>query len=179
MFEWLHKVNVRIYAAQQMTGIKNSVIYQHNAYCDRVFTKYGITVLSPVTEEGVKANKKKLDQPSQEQLQYFWKRDKWLIRNSHILVDITGFSKSEGLKHEIGLARYFLMKPCVRIMKLHGPSVAVEEDDLIFSTVEKAAKFIVEEFGSPWKRLKWKLKLFVRCSPGYIKTRILWWFDWL
>jgi hypothetical protein len=179
MFEWLHKVNVRIYAAQQMTGVKHSIIYQRNAYCNRVFTKYGITVLSPVTEEGVKSNKKKLNQPSQEALRYFWKRDKWLIRNSHILVDITGPSKSQGLLHEIGLSRYFYFKPIVRVMKLQGPSVALEEEDLIAPTVEKAAKFIIGEFGTPWKRLKWKFKLFGRCFPGYLRTRIAWWFDWI
>jgi len=179
MFEWLHKVNCRVYLGQQMTGVKQSVIYQRNAYCNRVFTKYGITVLSPVTEEGVKSNKKKLDQPSQEVLSYFWKRDKWLIRNSHILVDITGPSKSQGLLHEIGFSRYFLMKPCVRIMKLYGPSVAVEEEDLIAPTVEKAAKFIIDEFGTPWKRLKWKFKLFRRCFFSYLKTRLSWWVDWL
>jgi hypothetical protein len=179
MFDWLHKINVRIYLGQQMTGVKQSVIYQRNAYCSRVFMKHGILVLSPVTEEGVSPSKKRLDQPSQEQLAKFWKKDKWLIRNSHILVDITGPSKSQGLLHEIGLSRYFYFKPIVRVMKLRGPSVAVEEEDLIAPTVEKAAKFIVQEFGTPWKRLKWKFKLFRRCFGSYTKTRILWWFDWV
>lgn len=179
MFDWLHKINVRIYAAQQMTGFKQSVIYQRNAYCERVFAKHGITVLSPVTEEGVKSNKKKLDQPSQAQLGYFWKRDKWLIRNSHILVDITGPSKSQGLLHEIGLSRYFFFKPVVRVMKLKGPSVAIEEEDILAPTVEKAAKLIIDNWGTPWKRLKWKVKLFRRCFGSYLKMRIFWWIDWI
>lgn len=179
MFKWLHEVNVRVYFGQEMTGVKQSVIYQRNAYRTRVFTKYGITVLSPVTEEDVKSSKKKLNQPSQEQLNFYWKKDKWLIRNSHLLVDITGPSKSQGLLHEIGLSRYFYFKPIVRIMKLKGPSVALEEDDLVMPTVEKAAKFIVQEFGTPWKRLKWKFKLFRRCFFSYLKTRLRWWIDWI
>lgn len=179
MFEWLHRVNVRAYVAQQMTNIPQNVIYQRNAYCTRVLEKYGIEVWSPVTEEGVSPSKKKLDQPSQEQLHKFWKRDKFLIKHSHILVDVTGPSLSQGVLHEIGLSRYFYFKPTIRVMKLRGPSVVIEEEDIVASTVEKAAKLIIQEFGTPWKRLKWKFKLFRRCFPGYMKTRILWWWDWL
>jgi hypothetical protein len=64
-------------------------------------------------------------------------------------------------------------------MKLRGPSVAIEEEDLISPTVEKAAKFIIDEFGTPWKRLKWKFKLFHRCFFSYLKTRLSWWADWI
>lgn len=179
MFDWLNKVNVRCYSAQQMTGIKQFEIYRRNWYCTRVLQKHDITVLSPVTEEGVKANHRKMDQPSQEQLAMYWKRDKFLIKNSHVLLDITGPSKSQGLMHEIGLSRYFLFKPIIRVMKLKGPSVAIEEDDILVPTVEEAAKLIVREFGTPWKRLKWKFKLFCRCFFPYLKTRLLWCFDWI
>ena len=179
MFEWLHKTNVNCYVAQAMTGRKQSVIYFRNAYCTRVLEKHGIMVFSPVTAEDVKANKKKMNQPSQEQLKKFWKLDKFLIRHSHVLLDITGASKSQGLLHEIGLSRYFFFKPVVRIMKVKGPSVALEEEDILVPTVEKAAKLIIENWGTPWKRLKWKVNLFRRCFFSYLKTRIMWWFDWI
>lgn len=179
MFDWLHKINVRVYLCQAMTGIRQNVIYQRNAYCTRVLEKYGIEVWSPVTEEGVSPSNKKLDQPSQEQLRKFWRRDKFLIKHCHVLLDITGPSRSQGSLHEIGLARYFIFQPVVRVMKLSGPSVVIEEEDLIAPTVEKAAQLITQEFGTPWKRLKWKFKLFGRCFPGYIRTRIMWWMDWI
>jgi hypothetical protein len=179
MFDWFNAINVRVYAAQQMTGVKQCVIYRRNWYCTNVLQKYCITVLSPVTEEGVKASNRKMDQPSQTQLAMYWRKDKFLIKNSHVLLDITGPSKSQGLLHEIGLSRYFLFKPIVRVMKLKGPSIAIEEDDLCVSTVEEAANLIIKEFGTPWKRLKWKFKLFFRCILPYLKTRLFWLFDWI
>jgi hypothetical protein len=179
VFDWFNKVNTRVYLGQQMTGIRHDLIYRRNFYCTKVMEKHGIMVLSPVTAEGVKPNKKKLNQPSQEQLTMFWKKDKWLIRHSHVLLDITGPSKSQGLLHEIGYARYHLFKPIVRIMKVQGPSVAIEEDDLLVKSVEEAAKLIVKEFGTPLKRLIWKFRLFGRCFFPYIKTRIAWFVDWV
>src|SRR5216684_3409038 len=107
MFDWLHEINVRVYVAQAMTGLSQDKIYQKNYYCTKVLTKYGITVLSPVAEESIKPNKKKLNQPSQAQLAYYWKRDKFLIRNSHVLLDIAGTKVSQGVLHEIGVTRYF------------------------------------------------------------------------
>jgi len=172
-------MNVRVYLAQAMSYVSQNKIYQKNYYCTKVLMKHGITVLSPVTEENIKPSKKKFDQPSQEQLAFYWRRDKWLIKQSHILLDIAGPVVSQGVLHELGLTRYFYFKPVLRVLKLKGPSVAIEEEDQIFSTVESAAKFIVKELGTPWLRLRWKFKLFGRCFPGYIKTRILWWFDWL
>jgi hypothetical protein len=179
MFRWLHTVNVKVYLGQRMTGAKQCVIYQRNAYCERVLRKYGITPYSPVTEEGVSPIKKKLDQPSQEQLHKFWQRDKQLIQQSHVLLDITGSTTSEGLKHEIGLARYFLFRPVVRILKLSGPSVALEEEDVVTNTVEDAAQVILERWGTPWKRLKWKGHLFRKCFLHYMWIRLRWFWDWI
>ena len=179
MFDWFNRVNVRLYLGQAMTGLRQDLIYKHNIEMTEALELHGIIVLSPVTEEGVQPNKRKLDQPSQEQLANFWQRDKELIRSSHLLLDITGTSVSEGLKHEIGLVRYFLFKPVVRILELKGPSVAIEEDDILVKDIEEAAKLIIEKFGTPKKRLLWKYTLFRRCFLPYLKTRLFWCFDWI
>lgn len=179
MSNWFNTVNVKIYLAQQMTGIREDKIYNYNLAMTKALEKHGITVFSPVTEEGVKPSNKQLNQVSQDQLNYFWERDKYLIRHSHLLLDITGPSKSQGLLHEIGLSRYFLFKPVVRIIQNLGPSVAIAEDDLIVNDVEEAAKFIIDSFGTPKKRLLWKIKLFARCFLPYLRTRFNWCIDWI
>lgn len=179
MFNWFNTVNCRIYLCQAMTGLKQYEIYKNNLRATKILEKHGITVLSPVVEEHIQPANKKLNQTSQKQLDGYWKRDKWLISHSHILLDIAGLVVSQGVIHELGFSRYFLFKPCVRVLKITGPSVAVSEEDALVDSVEEAAKLIVKRWGTPWRRLVWKVKLFCRCFFPYLKTRIFWCFDWI
>ena len=178
LFSWFNAINVKIYLCQKMTGLPQYKIYKHNLKATQVLEKHGIIVLSPVIEEDIKPCNKKMNQPSQKQLAFYWNRDKWMIRQSHVLFDIAGNVVSQGVTHELGFSRYFLFRPVVRLLKIKGPSVAIEEDSLVDS-VEDAAKLIVKNWGTPWRRLKWKFRLFGRCFFPYIKTRIAWFVDWV
>jgi hypothetical protein len=93
----------------------------------------------------------------------FWHDDKDLIRRAHVVLDLSGPAKSEGVAHEIGFARYFLWKPVVRVWPGLGASIARLDDDVVVSSADEAAEVIRAKWGTPWKRLKWRFALYNRC----------------
>lgn len=123
---------------------------------------FGLTPLDPVEEEGVTLRDGTLGAP-EEKLAAFWKRDRQLIRSAHVMLDLSGPRKSEGTAHEIGYARYFLWRPVVRVWPNLGPSIARFEDDVIARDVWEAAKIIKAEWGTPYRRFRWLLRLYLRC----------------
>ena len=138
----------------------------------------GVELLDPVREENVKPSAK-IVKASDRMLRKYWARDKELIRRAHVLIDISGPEKSEGVAHEIGYARYYLHKPVIRVYQGLGASVARIEADAIAQDFVGALRIAEQRWGTPWKRLKWKLALFARCFPGYILTRVRELGDWL
>ena len=58
-----------------------------------------------------------------------------MIRDAHVVFDLSGGAKSEGCAHEVGYARYFLYKPVVRLYPFLGSSVARLEDDYIVASL--------------------------------------------
>lgn len=149
-------MSVICYTAIAMTGKNRKEICEIDAYATNVLKHHGIIVLSPVAKEHVTPEDKPLVQVSEEILEKLWKDDKAYIRQAHVLLDLSGFSISEGVRHEIGYSRYALFLPTIRIHPKLGISVARLEDDLICETVEEAAVLIAEKFGSRWKRVKWR-----------------------
>lgn len=157
---------MKIYLARGMTGrIKEEVVLE--AQADKQFLEQaGFIVLDPVSSEGVKAEKVPL-QSSKKEMDVFWKRDKEMIREAHLVFDMTPHLNSEGCKHELGYARYFLFKPIVRVfpegrLPAEG-SVAFYEDDAVVDSLLEAIEYAYRVHGSWWKRLKWRVALYNRC----------------
>ena len=170
---------MRVYVARAMSGrVMEDVV--NEATNDRgIFRFYGIDPLDPVAEEGVKKKKKKL-QSTYKAMVKFWKRDKEMIREAHVLFDTTPGMKSEGVAHEIGYARYFLWKPVVRVYKdgILPPksSIACFEDDLIVGSLDEACRRSLEKWGTPSKRFKWRLSLYFRSLPKALLYKLReWW----
>jgi hypothetical protein len=141
-----------------MTGKNKKQLVYENLVAVKIFKENGIRVLSPVIEEGILPDDELLSPLSAKELEKQWYNDKKLIKKAHVLVDLSGFSNSEGVHHEIGLARYGLFKPIVRIHPSLGISVARLEDDMIVRDVEEAARVIVDRWGSRWKRICWRVE---------------------
>lgn len=169
---------VRVYNARSMTGrVKKDIVKEAKAD-RRLMELAGITVLCPVEKEKV-PNTKNVLYGSKKAMMSYWPQDKAMIEAAHVLFDLTPERKSEGVAHEIGYARYFLYKPVVRVYregKLPVPSsVAYFEDDYITDSLEDAIQYVVREHGTLPKRLKWRLKLYVRCFPKMVRT---WFTSW-
>lgn len=162
---------LRIYACRGMTGrIKEDVVKE--AMVDKEYLeKAGFIVLDPVTSEGVQPTKERLVS-SKKAMDDYWPRDKKMIRDAHLIFDMTPHLNSEGCKHEIGYGRYSLWKPIVRIFpKGQLPfksSIAFYEDDCVVDSLEEAIEYSLRVHGTFWKRLKWRLNLLNRCLPRWV-----------
>ncbi len=169
-------MTIRAYTATSMTGRSGLDLLQQSQKVAGVLLRHGITPLDPVMAEGVQPTKAKLSS-SIEDLASHWARDKAMIRHAHVLIDLTPLAKSEGVAHEIGLARYCYWIPVIRIYSPNGASVAHFEDDLIVPTLEDAAREIVSRWGTWPKRFWWRARLYARCAPKHYLHKLRRWFQ--
>ncbi len=162
---------IKIYNARGMSGrIKEDVVEEAKA--DREFLqKAGFEVLCPVIEEGTDSTKEIL-LASKAKMDKYWARDKEMIRESHVVFDNSPMLNSEGVKHELGYARYNLWKPIVRIYppgKLPAASsIAYFEDDYVCDSIVEAIEYVLRVHGTLFKRILWRIKLFNRCFLKWI-----------
>lgn len=166
---------IKAYTAGAMTGLTGRELVQRSRQVSKILGTYGIQVLDPVIAEGVKPTNK-VTAATYGQMVRFWKRDKEMIREAHVVIDLTPERKSEGVAHELGYARYFLFKPVVRVY-LNGSrpsisSVAYFEDDLLVDSLEEAAIKINERWGTWRKRFWWRLALYNRCYISALKYKL-------
>lgn len=162
---------IRIYTAAKMTGRDKKEMVDTALHNKKVFEAYGIEVFDPILEEHVKPTKGLLVDTPVGLLKDYWKRDKQMIRNAHVLVDTTPEEKSEGSAHEIGYARYSLWKPIVRMYGKESKPLSMIvyfEDDLIVHSPEEAAVQIQKYWGSRAKRFMWRISMFNRCFLKWV-----------
>src|ERR1041385_3980005 len=160
-------MNCKVYVACKMTGRDRKEMLERAAYVSDVLKAWDLTPISPVLEEKVEGIPGPLLQMSQELLQAYWKRDKYIISDvaNVVLVD-EGERKSLGVEREYGFSRYCLWKPTLTILKNDGgPNVACFEDDIVVQTVDAAASVIVRNWGNRWKRWKWRFDMLRRTIP--------------
>lgn len=169
---------LKVYAARGMSHrVKEEVV--NEAAADRaIMSGYGVLVLDPVAAEGVESTKEVL-RSSKKAMDTYWSRDKEMIREANVVFDLTPHLNSEGVKHEIGYARYALWKPVIRVFpKGQLPfqsSVSRYEDDAIFEDLHEAVKYALETFGTWQKRFKWRFNLLVRCLPRWVMFQVQEW----
>lgn len=169
---------IKIYTAAKMTGRDRKEMVETAIRNKKIFEAYGIRVLDPILEEHVKPLKGVLVDTPVGLLKDYWKRDKQMIREAHVVVDTTPEQKSEGSAHEIGYARYSLWKPVVRMYTgdVKPLSMIVYfEDDLIVHSPEEAAVQINKYWGSWTKRFFWRICLMNRCLLRWMWYQILEW----
>ncbi len=162
-----------------MSG-RNKLDVVAEATAARMFVEFcGHEALCPVTAEEVKAEDATL-LATKEQMDTYWYRDKAMIREANVIFDMTPMMNSEGSKHEIGYARYFLWKPVLRVFPYQklpaSSSVAYFEDDSLTEGLNQAINVAEELWGTRWKRFKWRVRLYRR---SYLKAcwyKLLEWF---
>ena len=171
-------MSIKIYTAAKMTGRDRKEMVETAIRNKKIFDSCGITVLDPILEEHVKPIKGALVDTPMSLLKDYWKRDKQMIREAHVLVDTTPEEKSEGSAHEIGYARYFLYKPIVRMYTSSAKPLSMIvyfEDDLIVHSPEEAAIQIQKMWGTWARRAMWRLSMYNRCLLKSILYKIQEW----
>lgn len=154
---------MKAYIAHAMTGRSGEEMHAESEMARAVLSVFGIETLDPVYAEGVDRGERQLTN-SLEDLKVYWARDKQLIREAHVLIDLTPGMKSEGVSHEIGYARYFLWKPVIRVGNAFPlASVAHFEDDAIVSDLWDAGLTIDRLWGTLRKRIVWRMRMYKRC----------------
>lgn len=166
---------IKLYLARSMTGrIKDEIVTEAKTDKD-FFEAAGFKVLDPVEEEKVQPTKQVLVS-SKKAMDQYWPRDKAMIREAHVVIDMTPGRKSEGVAHEIGYARYTLWKPVLRVYpKGELPmksSVAWYEDDVIVDSKEEVVEYLLRVHGTFTKRLKWRLNMLNRSLLKWIGYQI-------
>jgi len=169
-------MTVRAYTATSMTGRTGNDLLLQSLRVEAILSLHGIEPLDPVAAEGVAPGRTPLGSTMSD-LAGHWRRDKDMIKRAHVLIDLTPLAKSEGVAHEIGLARYCYWIPVIRIYEPNGASVAHFEDDLIVPTLEDAAREIVARWGTWPKRFMWRLRLYARCAPKHYAIKLRRWFQ--
>jgi hypothetical protein len=166
---------VRIYVARAMSGRPKDVLVAEAELDKSFFEAAGFEVLDPVAEEGVKAENKVLLSTKKE-MDSYWFRDKELIRRADVVVDATPHLLSQGVMHEIGLARYCYWKPVVRMFPYGrlpaDGNVAYYEDDVVTDDPFLVVESIYRLFETRRKRLLWRLRLLNRCLPKWVGQQI-------
>lgn len=166
---------LKLYLCRGMTGRIKEEIVKEATEDKQWLEKAGFEVLCPVVSENVQPTQEVL-RSSKKAMDVFWKRDKAMIREAHVIFDMSPHLNSEGVKHELGYARYCLWKPIVRVFplgKLPLPSsVARYEDDNICDSLEEAIEYTLRVHGTLFKRLKWRLTMLNRCLPKWILFQI-------
>lgn len=166
---------VRVYVARAMTGrIKEEVVQE--ALVDKNFLENaGIEVLCPVSSEGVQATKEVL-KSSKKAMDEYWPRDKAMIREADVVLNMSPDKPSLGVIREHGYARYCLWKKTISVFpKGKVPmkaAVCHYEDDFVTDDLFDAVGEIYRTHGTFFKRLKWRLKMLNRSLPKWLKHQI-------
>ena len=160
---------VKIYCAAAMSGRM-----QDEMRCDadmlvRVLINHGFEPLSPVVEEHIPYVHEPLKQTSEEQLRRFWARDKEMLHDADILLDYMSCNKSDGVSNEIGLMRYGLWKPVVRVWP-SAPKFNISqiEHDVIVESLADAIAVIKDRWGDYKKLGSWRKAMLDRCFGKWV-----------
>lgn len=170
---------IKVYVARAMTGrVKEEVVRE--AQADKAFLEAaGFTVLDPVSEEGVTATKDKLQSPKY-LMDAYWPRDKAMIREAHIVFNMSPHMPSLGVIREHGYARYHLWKKVISIFPLGKipaqGAICHYEDDYVTDNLIDAVGEALRTHGTAWKRFKWRLEIYKRCYFKAVIYRLQEWF---
>lgn len=147
-----------------MTGRFCDELLLESVVAGEALTKAGFMVLSPVIEEGVPNKHIKLTN-TLGRLKGYWKRDKEMLQECHIMLDLNSQGKSDGVNVEMGYTRFFMYKPLVRVHPTLGCTISRLEYDCVTDSLEKAVEIIKIRWGTKRKLLKWRLHLLYRSIP--------------
>lgn len=163
------------YVAHAITNRTGNELWKESTITEIVLRRNGIKAIDPIVIEGLPRTDEPVPNRPDAGGDIIWRRDKKAIRDSHVIIDITPESKSEGVLRELGYARFFLWKPVIRVYKPGSePHMAtVFEDDVIAYSLDEAAKIIIDRWGNWPKRIFWRLKMLSTSFPKFLWYQFL------
>lgn len=165
-----------IYTACKMSGRDKAEMVKRAHYVKKVLTEAGLIPISPVIEEHVKEETGKLINSDKNRLKNFWKRDKEIIRQAHVVLLDHAEMKSFGMEREYGFNRYCLWRPTVIVVEPGTvTSVAEWEDDAIFTSLHEAAQYISKNWGTWPKRVLWRLSMLNKHLLRFVWDQLMGW----
>jgi hypothetical protein len=169
----MSKINCKVYVACRMTGRSKREQVERARYMCQVLKAYNLTPISPVLEENIQPEDAILVQTTDTDLAQYWARDKEIMSyEAHVTLMDGGDEGSVGMGREYGFNRYALWKPTITLWSQdRGITVAQFEDDAIFLSAHEAAAYIAVNFGTRWKRWKWRLKMLRKSIPTFLKRQ--------
>lgn len=166
------KTDVSIYLATPMTGLHCDDLWKKAINDSQAYEREGIKVISPLVGEGIPFEHVKLQDRSEEEMHRVWKlKDKKAIKDTHVLVYECPTRWSQGVAHELVLARGVLWKPVVFVGTNAG-FISREEDDVVAHSHVEAALAIRQRWGTRRKRILWRLKMLNRCLIRWVMDQI-------
>lgn len=168
-------IDCKVYVACKMSGRDRLEMVNRAVRVCEIFREFGLTPISPVVEENVKAEEGKLINSDKVKLSGYWQRDKEIImKEAHVIFLDHAEMKSFGMEREMGFARYCLWKPTVlHVAPGTVVSVAQWEDDKCVTSIHEGAKYIADTWGTKQKRIIWRLKMLNRCLIYWIYCQFL------
>jgi hypothetical protein len=153
-----------------MSGRDKAEMVHRAQFVVETLAIFGIRGISPVLEEGVKAESTKLINYDKEQVRGFWARDKYIIRYiSHAVLFDHAEMTSLGMTREYCLNRGVLWRPTAVLLEKGTPtSVAQWEDDLLGYSVHMMAAEMSRRWGSRYRRITWRLTMISRSLPKWV-----------
>lgn len=169
---------IKCYVARAMTGrIKEEVVQEARADKE-LLEKAGFIVLCPVIAENVPATKEVI-RSSKKAMDVYWTRDKEMIREAHVVFNMSPHLPSLGVIREHGYARYHLWKKTISVFpegKLPmKAAICHYEDDFVTDNLVLAIGEALRTHGTLWNRIKWRLSLYKRCWLKAIMYRLAEW----
>ncbi len=167
-----------VYPARAMTGEKAADVVVR-AMNDKLFMEScGLVVLCPVAKEGVVASDRPI-QATKTQMDDYWSADKALIREAHVVFNMSPDKPSLGVIREHGYARYHLWKKVISVfppgkIPKEG-AVCHYEDDFVCDDLGVAIDEAKRTHGTFWKRIKWRLGIYRRSWLKAVYHRLQEW----
>ena len=169
----------KCYVARAMTGrVKEEVVLEAQADKE-LLEKAGFEVLCPVIAENVPATKEVI-RSSKKAMDQYWPRDKEMIREAHVVFNMSPNSPSLGVIREHGYARYHLWKKVISVFpegKLPmKAAVCNYEDDFVTDSLIIGIGDALRTHGTYWSRLKWRIGIYKRSWLRAKYYRLMEWF---
>ena len=149
-----------VYTARAMTGFIKADVVKAAKEANEFLEKAGFLVLDPVTSEGVKPTRAKL-QSTEKEMNRYWPRDLEMVREAHVVFDFSPHMPSLGVIREHGYGQYGLLKKVISIFpegKLPPAGAACYyEDAYVTDSLIDAIQEAYRTHGTFWKRTKWRV----------------------
>ncbi len=171
----------RLYLARGMSGRPDGEVAKEAAWDKEFFEACGFTILCPCDAEGVKNTGKALFASKETMLNYWFEKDKPMIRAADVVVNMTPHLISYGVLHEMVLSRGVYWKPTAWLFPKgalpHNGNIVHFEGDLVSDDPLKLAEGIYKLWGTRQKRFMWRVAMLNRCLLPWIWDQVTFLFE--